>query len=221
MCLGDTPVFSAHGCRRDNVGCTLCNRFVARAHFTLLEVPARALQRDSSFMEETAKELGGRASSAEGWALSTLYDRYAPRLARVALRVVGQMADAEDVVHDAFLAVMQETAPARACFVTVVRELAKARVRRAVHHESIGDETTADRPAEAPDDAPLRRALAAIPSAQRKTIERLFLDGMSYEEVAASEHVALGTIKSRASRGLARLRRSLGRAEPCDTRGRR
>jgi len=61
----------------------------------------------------------------------------------------------------------------------------------------------------------LGRALRALPDNQRILIELVALDGKSYEEVAASHGIPVGTVKSRISRGRSRLRIALdGRDMP-------
>jgi RNA polymerase sigma-70 factor (ECF subfamily) len=50
-------------------------------------------------------ELLHRLQAGDGEAIGLLFDRYASRLLRLAMRIVGDHAEAEDVVHDAFVAV--------------------------------------------------------------------------------------------------------------------
>jgi len=52
-------------------------------------------------------------------------------------------------------------------------------------------------------------ALAAVPTEFRATLVLYDIEGLSYDEVAAIEHVPLGTVKSRLSRGRDHLRRAL------------
>lgn len=61
----------------------------------------------------------------------------------------------------------------------------------------------------------LGRALRALPTQQRRIVALRHLVGLSEAETAAELGVSLGTVKSTASRGLARLRELL--AEPTDT----
>jgi RNA polymerase sigma-70 factor (ECF subfamily) len=56
----------------------------------------------------------------------------------------------------------------------------------------------------------VRSALAGLPEVQRATLEIAFYEGLTYAEIAEREGVPLGTIKSRAARGLAALREALG-----------
>ena len=48
--------------------------------------------------------------------------------------------------------------------------------------------------------------LACLTAAQRRTLEIAFGEGLSYAEIAKREGVRLGTVKSRAARGLCALR---------------
>jgi RNA polymerase sigma-70 factor (ECF subfamily) len=56
----------------------------------------------------------------------------------------------------------------------------------------------------------VRQALSSLPEVQRATLETAFYEGLTYAEIAQREGVPLGTIKSRAARGLAALREALG-----------
>ena len=156
-----------------------------------------------------------------------LYDRYAPMLLGLSMRIVRDRAEAEDVIHDAFMTMSDRAAqyaPERgsvvAWLVTLVRNLSIDRTRRRERRGVILRRVATDdaRP-QAPDPeslltdatshAHVRRALAALPDVQRTTLEIAFFEGLSYPEIAAREGVPLGTIKSRAARALAALRASL------------
>ena len=137
-------------------------------------------------------------------------------------------AEAEDIVHDAFVTVADRAlqyAPERgsvvAWLVTLVRNLSIDRTRRrdrrgslardVIVHEPVAPVATSPRrsTADAAERAKIRRALAGLPEAQRVTLEVAFFEGLTYPEIAARENVPLGTIKSRAARALAALREAL------------
>lgn len=160
-------------------------------------------------------------------AVGLLYDRYSPTLFPIALRIVRDRAEAEDLIHDAFVAVNERAGqytPERgsviAWLVTLVRNLSIDRTRRRERRGALAREVLPHEPpasvrdperltSDASEADKIRRALAALPEAQRQTLEVAFFEGLSYPEIAAREGVPLGTIKSRAARALAALREAL------------
>lgn len=172
-------------------------------------------------------ELIRRIGEGDGAAVGTLYDRHAPTLFPIALRIVRDRAEAEDVVHDAFVAVSDrasrysaERGSVMAWLVTLVRNLSIDRTRRRDRRGAITRDVIAHEPppstrdaerqiAEATDRAQIRSALDSLPDAQRRTLEVAFFEGLSYPEIAEREKVPVGTIKSRAARALAALRVAL------------
>jgi RNA polymerase sigma-70 factor, ECF subfamily len=62
-------------------------------------------------------------------------------------------------------------------------------------------------------DVTIQRALNLLPEDQRVTVIMSDIEGLSYEEIAAATDVALGTVKSRLSRGRNRLRAFLSEHE--------
>jgi RNA polymerase sigma-70 factor (ECF subfamily) len=168
-----------------------------------------------------------RIGTGDVQAVGELYDRYSAILMPLALRIVRDRAEAEDVLHDAFMAVGEragqysvERGTVAAWLVTLVRNLAIDRMRRRDRRGALARDVIAHEPAQRPPDpealtadaserAKIRRALGALPEAQRQTLEVAFFEGLSYPEIAARENVPLGTIKSRAARALASLREAL------------
>jgi RNA polymerase sigma-70 factor (ECF subfamily) len=170
-----------------------------------------------------------RLAEGDSQAIGILYDRYASVLFPLALRIVRDPAEAEDIVHDAFMLVgdrARQYAPERgavgAWLVALVRNLSIDRMRRRerrgrlgrqiLTHESVG--RVAD-PEELTAEADLRnrvrRALQSLPEVQRTTLEIAFFEGLSYPEISLREGVPLGTIKSRVARALMSLREALGK----------
>jgi RNA polymerase sigma-70 factor (ECF subfamily) len=179
-------------------------------------------------------ELLRRIGDGDLGAVAALYDRYASTLLGLALRIVRERSEAEDVVHDAFLVVgerarqyVAERGTVAAWLITLVRNLSIDRTRRRERRGVIARDFLAHDPAAgiASQDDPetdafgasrrtrVRRALASLPDVQRRTIEVAFFEGLSYPEMAEREGVPLGTIKSRAARALAALREALGDEE--------
>ncbi len=175
-------------------------------------------------------ELLRRIGLGDAPAIAAVYDRYAALLLGVALRVVRDRADAEDVVHDVFGLVgdradqyVAERGSVSAWLVTLTRNLSIDRKRRRERHGAIQKTVLAHEPppARGPTADPesqavasserlrVRRALDTLPPSQRATLELAFFAGLSYPEIAERENVPLGTVKSRASRALMALRDAL------------
>lgn len=168
-----------------------------------------------------------RILAGDDAALAELYDRHAALVFGVALKIVRVHDEAEDVVHDAFVAIVERADQFRpdrgsvaAWLVTTVRNLALDRARRRTRRAQITDEELRHEPAETVLDpesiswlshrrASVLAALASIPEAQRRTLEIAFFEGLSYPEIAEREGVPLGTVKSRAARALSALRAAL------------
>lgn len=172
-----------------------------------------------------------RIAGGDVGAVAELYDRHAGMLLALALRIVRDRAEAEDVVHDAFVLVgeragqyVPERGAVGAWLVTLARNLSIDRTRRRERRGTIARDVLAHDPearaAATPQDPEtqvagaaererVRRALAKLPDVQRATLEIAFFEGLTYAEIAEREGVPLGTIKSRAARALATLREAL------------
>lgn len=180
-------------------------------------------------MSARERELMARIQRGDAAAVGELYDAYVPMLFPLTLRITRSRAEAEDVIHDAFLVVRERAAqyaPERgsvgAWLVTIVRNLSIDRARR---HERRGtliqreaDSVTAAESrtpealaSDASERDKVRRALDALPEPQRGTLLVAFYEGLSYPEIAEREGVPLGTIKSRAARAIAALREALAK----------
>jgi len=186
-----------------------------------LEPKSRA-ERDA--LDEAALK---RVLSGDDSGLEELYDRHAPFAVGVAIRILHEQTDAEDVVHDAFVAIVERAHQFRAdrgtvvaWLVTTVRNLAVDRARRRSRRAQITDEELRHEPIDPiPDPESLAwlahrhvavtAALEKISPSQRQTLETAFFEGLSYPEIAEREGVPLGTVKSRAARALAALRAAL------------
>ncbi len=161
--------------------------------------------------------------------MGALYDRHASMLLPMALRILHDRAQAEDVLHDAFIAVAaragqyaSDRGSVTTWLVALVRNLSIDRTRRRHRRGSIERHVLAYEPCspvESPDrgavdaaaSAQVRRALALLPEVQRTTLESAFFEGLTYSQIAVRERVPLGTVKSRANRAIASMRVALAR----------
>lgn len=172
-----------------------------------------------------------RLRAGDPSALADLYDRYSKTSLGLALKIVRDPEEAEDVVHDAFAAIVERAHQYRsdrgtvaAWLLTTVRNLSLDRARRKTRRAQITEaEIRPDLETLNPfvDDperslglererAAVRAALEVLPQAQRETLIIAFFEGLSYPEMAERDGVPLGTIKSRAARAMRALRSCLG-----------
>ena len=173
-----------------------------------------------------------RICEGEETAVAELYDRYSPMVLGLALKIVRDALEAEDVVHDAFIAIVERADQYRpergsvvAWLVTTVRNLSLDRARRRIRRAQITDEELRHEPAEPIADPEaiswleheriaVRAALGKLSPSQRATLEIAFFEGLSYPEIAEREKIPLGTVKSRAARALNALRAALEGRDP-------
>jgi RNA polymerase sigma-70 factor (ECF subfamily) len=172
-----------------------------------------------------------RMAAGDREAFGAFYDRYAPLVYPLIVRIVRDRSDAADVLQDVFWEAWQGASaydPTRgtpeAWMITRARTRAIDRVRalrrRAETFVPPVDEGQAAAPAEAGGDAAERAedrgviltALDALPPAQREAIELAYYAGLTQTEIAQRLKQPLGTVKTRIRLGLERLRAAVGRA---------
>lgn len=173
-------------------------------------------------------QLADRIRAGQSEALGELYDMHASMALAVALRVVGDRQEAEDLVHDAFVAVWRkidrfdaDRGSLRAWLMTVVRNRAidRVRARRPKMDLEDADERSLLRTGPNPtweealqrtSATDVRAAMAALPDEQRRAVELAYFEGYTYREVAEATGVPPGTANGRLRLALAKLRDALG-----------
>jgi RNA polymerase sigma-70 factor, ECF subfamily len=178
-------------------------------------------------------ELIARVSSGDERAMASLYDRYGGVLYAVAYRIVGQRADAEEVVVEAFAQAWRD-APrfeaARGSVAGWLTMIARSRALDLVRARGRRERMTASAAAEQPEASPamgdwrqdpavavdeverrarVREALASLSPPQREAIELAYFSGLSQAEIAERLQEPLGTIKTRVRLGMQKLREAL------------
>ncbi|MCC7370435.1 MAG: sigma-70 family RNA polymerase sigma factor [Chloroflexi bacterium] len=158
--------------------------------------------------------------------LEAVYEEYHRQALGIAVRVLGNVAEAEEVVQEAFLAVwrMRHTfdatrGSAKTWVLTLVRnraiDVVRARQRRPVQplDERVDPPDSTDVPLQAAlnvDAERVAEALHRLPPEQRVVIELAYSSGLSHTEIAAKLSLPMGTVKGRIRLGLDRLRMALG-----------
>jgi RNA polymerase sigma-70 factor (ECF subfamily) len=196
---------------------------------------------DSWFMADAAAgpapaadgELVARAAQGDERAIGLLYDRYGQVVQAVAYRIVGQRADAEEVVLEAFAQAWREAPrfePGRGSVAGWLTMIARSRALDLVRSRSRRDRITATAAADRPDTSPamsefrpdpvssvdhderrrqVRQALDTLSPPQRQAIELAYFEGLSQSEIAERLQEPLGTVKTRVRLGMQKLRECL------------
>jgi RNA polymerase sigma-70 factor (ECF subfamily) len=174
-------------------------------------------------VEEDAEDAALVAAMAAGdrGALASLYERHGSLLLGLALKIVRERREAEDLLHDVFLEAWRSAKdfdPKRGR----VRTWLAIRMRsRALDHQksarvsrNAGDAglevVPDDREPQSPDHARVRGALGDLGEDQRRVVELAYFEGLSCSEISARIKIPIGTVKSRLAAAMNRLRECIG-----------
>jgi RNA polymerase sigma-70 factor (ECF subfamily) len=143
-------------------------------------------------------------------AFADLYDRYAQRLYRAAMGILGCREDAEDAIQELFLGILRSQhtlAGVQDLTAYLFTALHRAAIRCAVRRrktplassDACDSATVSDFPAEAasPHSERLQRALAALPMEQREVIAMKIDGELTFAQIAQVLGVSTNTVASR------------------------
>ena len=161
-------------------------------------------------------------------ALAELYDSLSRPLYSTAKYILNDASEAQDVVHDVFLALWKNAGTfdsrrgaAFSWAVTLTRNRSIDRLRTRANRarllaqsvpddlgyvsatEAIGADDRVDLGVRA---AAVRSALAELPKEQQRALELAFFSGLTQRQIAEKLSEPIGTVKARIRRGLLRLR---------------
>ncbi len=206
--------------------------------------PAETVSRASKAAPGTAAAPAGTAlpgkdavaaeTAAPEWtppSWDDLVRQHSARVYRLAYRLTGNMHDAEDLTQEVFVRVFRSlpsytpgTFEGWLHRITTNLFLDMARRRQRIRFEGLGDQAVGllrdgePTPAQAFDarhlDTDVQQALEALAPEYRAAVVLCDIEGLSYEEIAATLGVKLGTVRSRIHRGRAQLRTALDHRRP-------
>ena len=170
---------------------------------------------------EDPGRLMARVRNRDAAAFEQLYDGYHRLVYGIALRILGDVAGAEDVTQAVFLKLWSSPGLfAKGNFGAWIARVARNRSVDVVRSRAVRAES--EMPEAMPVDDVLedvafaninadkvRAALAQLPAEQRGPIELGFFGGITHEEIASQTGVPLGTVKTRIRTGLRKLRMQL------------
>ncbi|MCD4533256.1 ECF RNA polymerase sigma factor SigK [Nocardioides sp. cx-169] len=161
-------------------------------------------------------------------AFAQLYDAIAARVFGLAVRVVRDPAQAEEVTQESLLEIWRtasrydgELGSPMAWILTIVHRKAVDRVRSAeaasrrdtTYHsqnQAVDHDTTADAAHASLEAKRVRDALHSLTQVQREALELAYFGGYTHTEVATMLDLPVGTAKTRIRDGLIRLRDTMG-----------
>jgi RNA polymerase sigma-70 factor (ECF subfamily) len=191
--------------------------------------------------ERVSDAAGNALTDAELWlaskqgqtaALGQLYDRHAGLVYGIALKVLGNAQEAEDLTQDIFIKLAYRSSydPQRGSLRTFLailtrsRALDRVRSRQRESQQVIyeplletADASTAwpvDLTSQAEQHEVVQAALSELSDQEQQLLQMAYYEGLTQASISSSLGLPLGTVKSRVRRGLLKLRQVLhGRIE--------
>ncbi|RPK58725.1 ECF RNA polymerase sigma factor SigE [Streptomyces sp. ADI96-02] len=153
------------------------------------------------------------------------------RVYRLAYRLTGNQHDAEDLTQEVFVRVFRSlstytpgTFEGWLHRITTNLFLDMVRRKQRIRFDSLGDDAAERLPSREPSpqqvfndthfDADVQQALDTLAPEFRAAVVLCDIEGLSYEEIAATLGVKLGTVRSRIHRGRSHLRKALKHRSP-------
>lgn len=197
---------------------------------TLISPPERASLHMNNLSDE---QLLQRITLGETPAFRQLYDRYGSRVLGLSTKIVGDRALAEEVTQETFWRIWRHAAgynAGRGTFQNWMFGIARnlsidmLRQHKRVRLESLSEtnEGSGPLPRQLQDDhdvvesaweslqqEQVHQALMCLPEEQRDVINWIYFQGKTRREIAQEQNIPFGTINTRASLALQKLRQAL------------
>ena len=170
-----------------------------------------------------------RIADGDRSAFADFYDQYSGLLFAIALKVLNDGKEAEDVLQEVFMQIWNKAGAYNPLLgkpaswaVTLTRNKAIDRIRAAQRRFRLIEQAAVEADVR-PDNSPsaneklhgkenaqlIRSVVAALPADQRRAIELAFFSGLTQDEISQQLQEPLGTIKARIRRGMLKLREKL------------
>jgi RNA polymerase sigma-70 factor, ECF subfamily len=194
----------------------------------LRAVPPGASSPEGAPEGRVLADLLARSARGDAEAFAELYDATSARAYGLALRVVRDPAQAEEVVQEVYLDVWRQAGRYDAgrgspigWLLTIVHRRAVDRVRSAeavtrrdvTYHqknEPVAHDATAEAAEASLEAHRVRTAMQELTPIQREALELAYFGGYTHTEVATMLDLPVGTAKTRIRDGLIRMRDALG-----------
>jgi RNA polymerase sigma-70 factor (ECF subfamily) len=168
--------------------------------------------------DSSDKELLAQSITGDTEAFGALMKRHEERIFNLALRIMGDRADALDASQDAFISAYRQASSFRGdsavgtwlyrIAVNACKDLLRKRSRWVAQDEhtlELLEPSDARLESIVTDRMVIREALARLPDEYREAVVMHDIGGIPYDEIATLTGTQIGTVKSRISRGRRRL----------------
>jgi RNA polymerase sigma-70 factor, ECF subfamily len=176
----------------------------------------------------------GASADGETWAPPSweeIVSTHSSRVYRLAYRLTGNQYDAEDLTQEVFVRVFRSlstytpgTFEGWLHRITTNLFLDTVRRKQRIRFDALGDDAADRLPSREPTpqqifndthfDADVQQALDTLAPDFRAAVVLCDIEGLSYEEIATTLGVKLGTVRSRIHRGRSHLRKALRHRSP-------
>ncbi|WP_335940369.1 RNA polymerase sigma factor SigE [Streptomyces sp. PTD5-9] len=184
---------------------------------------------DSAQTATFASDADSQAWTPPSW--EEIVSTHSGRVYRLAYRLTGNQHDAEDLTQEVFVRVFRSlstytpgTFEGWLHRITTNLFLDMVRRKQRIRFDSLGDDAAERLPSREPSpqqvfndahfDADVQQALDTLAPEFRAAVVLCDIEGLSYEEIAATLGVKLGTVRSRIHRGRSHLRKALRHRSP-------
>ncbi|MFJ9696682.1 RNA polymerase sigma factor SigE [Kitasatospora sp. NPDC101183] len=202
--------------------------------------PAAAETPAAGTTEAPALATFAEGPDAQSWTPPTweeIVEAHSARVYRLAYRLTGNQHDAEDLTQEVFVRVFRSlstytpgTFEGWLHRITTNLFLDMVRRRQRIRFDALGEDAAERLPSREPSpaqhfsdthfDADVQQALDTLAPEFRAAVVLCDIEGLSYEEIAATLGVKLGTVRSRIHRGRSHLRAALKHRAPGQAPGR-
>ncbi|WP_434596101.1 RNA polymerase sigma factor SigE [Streptomyces sp. A5-4] len=176
-----------------------------------------------------ASDAESQAWTPPSW--EEIVSTHSGRVYRLAYRLTGNQHDAEDLTQEVFVRVFRSlstytpgTFEGWLHRITTNLFLDMVRRKQRIRFDALGDDAAERLPSREPSpqqvfndshfDADVQQALDTLAPEFRAAVVLCDIEGLSYEEIAATLGVKLGTVRSRIHRGRSHLRKALQHRSP-------
>ncbi|SFB90837.1 RNA polymerase sigma factor SigE [Streptomyces aidingensis] len=183
----------------------------------------------AAFRENGAGAEGGQVWTPPTW--EEIVSTHSARVYRLAYRLTGNQHDAEDLTQEVFVRVFRSlstytpgTFEGWLHRITTNLFLDSVRRKQRIRFDALGEDAADRLPSSEPSpqqhfndthfDADVQQALDTLAPDFRAAVVLCDIEGLSYEEIAATLGVKLGTVRSRIHRGRSHLRKALRHRSP-------